>query len=775
MSLLSLKGIGKIYASESSVAVGLRGIDLDFDIGEFVAVTGKSGSGKTTLLNVISGMDTYEEGELYVEGEPTSHYEQKDWELYRNKYISFIFQDYNIIESFTVLQNVELALSYIDSPKERRAKALELVERVGLSKSKNHKGSKLSGGQKQRTVIARALAKDSPIILADEPTGNLDAKSSEEIIALLAEISKNKLVIIVTHSASELEQYATREIRIFDGAVERDEILREAEKPTDCEISEPEQKTHIFRRGAELGIHRFKAMPKLSVFMCMLMVLAILGTFFATISNTMPLSTTDINAFSHRDGRVVISRRDGKLMSEEELQKLTEEMGAEKYVHYDYLYDIPFSHRKNYADETRRYAYAELYAYIDDGSYSCDIGDMASDDDEVMLILPLEWKNIYGNKLNGDETVKFGGGEFKISGIDYFYDNTKQAKAIFTEEGFEKTTKTIFINGYRYGGVFAEMTTLEDLLPQDLRYVKIDGVYVDPTLNGDDIYIKSQNHKIVSAAKTLLNTGLDFDFTWSKVSSNGSMQQRYSYDLSGMKIIADKCEVTVASDDDYYGDYYYEENGIFGEEIYYEDVKVPSSNSMDIYVSEVTLEKILQNLRDPNYYQASLFFKNDTAADKSISELREDGYYAVTSDHTVSNNGEKILMAFIAVFTVGGWLITLLFLSLFLYICSARAIVAKRGDIAIMRSMGIEVKVIKMSMYVYTALTMIPSFIVLAVAAIVVYTLPKLNPLFPFLHAWQYAMIVLGMILINLYISTKYNKKMFKDSVRKTLRGGAKE
>jgi ABC-type lipoprotein release transport system permease subunit len=253
------------------------------------------------------------------------------------------------------------------------------------------------------------------------------------------------------------------------------------------------------------------------------------------------------------------------------------------------------------------------------------------------------------------------------------------------------------------------------------------------------------------------------------------MQQRYSYDLSGMKIIADKCEVTVASDDDYYGDYYYEENGIFGEEIYYEDVKVPSSNSMDIYVSEATLEKILQNLRDPNYYQASLFFKNDTAADKSISELREGGYYAVTSDHTVSNNGEKILMAFIAVFTVGGWLITLLFLSLFLYICSARAIVAKRGDIAIMRSMGIEVKVIKMSMYVYTALTMIPSFIVLAVAAIVVYTLPKLNPLFPFLHAWQYAMIVLGMILINLYISTKYNKKMFKDSVRKTLRGGAKE
>ena len=157
MSLLQLRDIGKIYVSEGSVAVGLRGVNLDFDIGEFIAVTGKSGSGKTTLLNMISGMDTYEEGELYIEGEPTSHYDQPEWENYRKKYISFIFQEYNIIDSFTVLQNVELALSYIDSPSERRARALELIERVGLTKFKNHKGSKLSGGQKQRTVIARAL------------------------------------------------------------------------------------------------------------------------------------------------------------------------------------------------------------------------------------------------------------------------------------------------------------------------------------------------------------------------------------------------------------------------------------------------------------------------------------------------------------------------------------------------------------------------------------------------------------------------------------------
>ena len=118
MSFISLRDIGKIYVSDGSVAVGIRGVNLDFDIGEFVAVTGKSGSGKTTLLNILSGMDTYEEGQLYIHGEETAHYSQADWEIYRQKYVSFIFQDYNILESFTVLQNVELALSHIESKKE---------------------------------------------------------------------------------------------------------------------------------------------------------------------------------------------------------------------------------------------------------------------------------------------------------------------------------------------------------------------------------------------------------------------------------------------------------------------------------------------------------------------------------------------------------------------------------------------------------------------------------------------------------------------------------
>ena len=266
--LLKLQNIGKIYNSNDILTIGIRGVNLEFDYNEFVTIEGESGSGKSTLLNVIGANDSYEEGELYINGYETSHYSESEWEKYREKNIATVFQDFNIIENLTVLENVELALLRIDDKKERRRIATELIEKVGLTKQSKQRGSKLSGGEKQRTVIARALAKDAPIILADEPTGNLDVKSSREIAKLLKDVSKDKLVIVVTHNPEFFTEYATRRVTVFDGSIKENKVI---EKPAPKESGEaaevkPSRKRNLINM-LHIGCLNYKTCPKFTVMM----------------------------------------------------------------------------------------------------------------------------------------------------------------------------------------------------------------------------------------------------------------------------------------------------------------------------------------------------------------------------------------------------------------------------------------------------------------------------------------------------------------------------
>lgn len=218
--MLELRKITKEYKVAEETVHALKGIDIVFRENEFVSILGPSGCGKTTTLNIVGGLDRYTDGDLVINGVSTKQFKDKDWDNYRNHRIGFIFQSYNLIPHQTVLENVELALTIAGLSKtERRKKATEMLEKVGLGDKLKNKPNQLSGGQCQRVAIARALVNDPDILLADEPTGALDSKTSVQIMELLKEIAKDKLVIMVTHNPELAEQYSTRIIRLLDGEV----------------------------------------------------------------------------------------------------------------------------------------------------------------------------------------------------------------------------------------------------------------------------------------------------------------------------------------------------------------------------------------------------------------------------------------------------------------------------------------------------------------------------------------------------------------------------
>lgn len=239
--MLELKNIRKDYPAGSETVRALKGIDLRFRENEFVAVLGPSGCGKTTMLNIIGGLDGCTEGDLMINGRSTKDFKDRDWDAYRNHSVGFVFQSYNLIPHQTVTQNVELALSLSGVPKaERKKRVKKVLEEVGLGDQLNKKPAEMSGGQMQRVAIARALVNNPDIILADEPTGALDTETSVQVMDILKEIAKDRLVIMVTHNPDLAEKYATRIIRMLDG-----EIIDDSASLTKEEILENKKKESI--------------------------------------------------------------------------------------------------------------------------------------------------------------------------------------------------------------------------------------------------------------------------------------------------------------------------------------------------------------------------------------------------------------------------------------------------------------------------------------------------------------------------------------------------
>lgn len=340
--MLKLKNVSKYYHNNGITVLGLSNINLEFKIDEFVVITGESGSGKSTLLNVISGLDNYEEGELYINGEEAEHYTPKDFENYRKKYIANVFQNFNLVDSYTVYQNIELALLLNGyKKKEIKNKILNIIEQVGLADMKNEKVSKLSGGQKQRVAIARAIVKDSPIIIADEPTANLDSNSANSVIEILKKVAKDKLVILVTHNVEQVKKEATRIIEMQDGKVIKDDVIKKIENNITKEakprnISLLNQLKIGFRNAFNIPI---KFVLLFSIFLFITITFLIEYSSFGLFEYEEIQRYPQYNFADFSDNRILIKKQDKTSFSTSDFNKIKEMSNIDYIVQNDWLID----------------------------------------------------------------------------------------------------------------------------------------------------------------------------------------------------------------------------------------------------------------------------------------------------------------------------------------------------------------------------------------------------------------------------------------------------
>ncbi len=337
--MLEIKNISKSYVTGTFTQKALDNFSLKFRREEFVSILGQSGSGKTTLLNIIGGLDKYDEGDLIINDKSTKSFKEKDWDAYRNNCIGFIFQNYNLITHISILENIEMGmtLSGVGS-KEKREKALEALKKVGLEEHAHKKPNQLSGGQMQRVAIARALATDPDIILADEPTGALDSKTSQQIMKLIKEISKDKLVIMVTHNRQLAEEYSARIVELKDGKLISDSNpITKVEKET--ETFSIRKTAMSFLTALKLSFNNIKTKKGRTALTAFASSIGIIGiALILSLSNGFKIEIDNFEKDSLSEAPIIISQQSMKLDEETILKMHDQHQSAEKYPNSKKVY-----------------------------------------------------------------------------------------------------------------------------------------------------------------------------------------------------------------------------------------------------------------------------------------------------------------------------------------------------------------------------------------------------------------------------------------------------
>lgn len=716
---------------------GFSKVNLELNLGEFVVITGESGSGKSTLLNVISGLDSYEEGEMYIDGKETSHYTEKEFEDFRRKYVSNIFQNFNLVNSYTVYQNIELVLLLNGYRKSQvKEKVMNIIKEVDLLEFKKTKVSKLSGGQKQRVAIARALAKETPIIIADEPTGNLDSESAKSIMKLLNKISENKLVIVVTHNYEQVEQYAERKIKMHDGRIVEDKVVKRVEEKKENQGTKQniEYKNITFFNKLRLGIRNtFNIAGKFSLlFMVFLFMTIAIMAEYSTFKKQEHLAEKQRMNYFYQDrneNRIVIKKQDKTNFTGEDYKTI------EILDHVDYIVenDLLLDNQIALTDNQNLYLYGTA-KNIDLYEGELDIGRMPETENEIVLI---GYKNDYYLGNMAEELQK---AEIYLQD-DYtgMIDTSIKLKVV----GIQYIKETIFY--YTPLEMYVSSTFLDRLkLQVNKQRSQLEILFLDKYYDGMFHVVVNQN---VPKGEAYVSSEFNY------YSDTGSVNKK-------------KITINVSN-------------------IYYKDskevtiTKTYTKNTMKSLLGltdyELNTNNIFINEEDYNYlydkpsYQSSVFVKDVENIYETADALEDLGYKALVIKDTLIEQGLAQVMKILRTVVTLILIVTLTFICYFIINIILRS---RNSYFTILRMLGANKSVLKLLLIIELLFIMNLVFVmflgtILAVDSNILH-IEFIKSIADYLKVADYALLYMVLVGMTYLISLKYAKKLFKDTAVKT-------
>jgi ABC-type lipoprotein export system ATPase subunit len=745
--VIKLKNVSKYYYSKGMIASGISKINLEFNKGEFVVITGESGSGKTTLLNVISGLDSYEDGEMYIDGKETSHYLASDFEEYRKKYIGNIFQNFNLINSYTVYQNVELILLVNGYKKDEvKSRVNSIIEKVGLAEYAKTKVSKLSGGQKQRVSIARALAKETDIIVADEPTGNLDSASADGIVQLLSDISKDKLVIVVTHNFDQFESYATRKIKMYDGKVVEDDVV--AELPA----AEPESETAAVAHTGKMSVgskvrlgvrNTFNIAAKfiLLLIVFLFVVTAVSSAYTSYQHNNAEANKLGWNQYfnNYQYNRVILKKADNSQFTADDYSEIQAVDNIESVAKNDILLDtaLYIEDEKN-GDDFSFEVYPKALDEYSGGELV--YGTMPEADNEGLICGDLE---MYG--FSDDYFSDLIGKEYSL----YLSDGSKQSIVIAGIANMERDSSNLsyaadlYISDSKINGILKSTYAYTSTVTTTIN----GKAQVHIADNGDASYQVMPSSKVAKGKAVLSEEANNF---YEKGKAKGH-------------------KITIEAENIFYK----EKVSLEVSDVYTKKTfeKLTGAKDYDTFVGTVYINQADYNtLFAKGNYQITAYVKDTKSMDDTLSQLEDLGYTKLALKDTLVLFADEVTQ----IIQIPMLVIMIVALLLIAYFVIRLIFRSRKGYFSILRMLGLSKRNIKRIIDIELFIMVNIAFLIFL--AIVVLTnmgiigVEYIKTLIEYMAIKDYVILYIILVLMALLISGKYSRNLFKKTAMGTFR-----